>query len=102
MVVNGVKSDWAPVFVRCPQGRRSWTIVILVVVHKYITKGIETELRLFADDYVCLSVYYREIKTNEDTVKLQENIDRVGCWAWSWACQMQYNADYMVPYHIGF
>ena len=34
-----------------------------------------SEIRLF--DCVC----YREIKGTEDTVKLQEDIDRLGCWA---------------------
>ena len=37
-----------------------------------ITSVIESEIRLFADDCVC----YREIKNEEDTVKLQRDIDR--------------------------
>ena len=50
-----------------------------------ITKNIDSELRLFADDCVC----YREIKDTEDTVKLQEDIDRFGCWARSWGMRFQ-------------
>ena len=42
-----------------------------------ITSDIESEIRLFADDCVC----YREIKDEEDTVKFQKDIDRLGCWA---------------------
>ena len=38
--------------------------------------GIESEIRLFADDFVC----YREIKDIEDTLKLQKDIDRLGIW----------------------
>ena len=38
---------------------------------------IESEIRLFADDYVC----YRKIKDMEDTLKLQKDIDRLGIWA---------------------
>ena len=38
---------------------------------------IESEIRLFADDCAC----FREIKGAEDTVKLQENMDRFGCCA---------------------
>ena len=34
------------------------------------------KIRLFADDCVC----YREIKEKEDTVKLQNGIDRLGAW----------------------
>ena len=50
-----------------------------------ISKGIDSELRLFADDCVC----YRKIKTSEDTVKLLEDIDRLGCWARSWGMRFQ-------------
>ena len=41
------------------------------------TEDIDSELRLFADDCVC----YHEIKYFEDTVKLQEDIGSLGCWA---------------------
>ena len=48
----------------------------------------------FADDCVC----YREIKDIEDMMKLQKDIERLGCWAASWGMRfqpvMQYNADY--------
>ena len=46
---------------------------------------IESEIRLFADDCVC----YREIKNVDDTVKLQKDIDRLGCWARKWS--MRFN-----------
>ena len=39
-----------------------------------ISSDIESEIRLFADDCVC----YREIKDEEDTIKLQRDIDRLG------------------------
>ena len=39
-----------------------------------ITADIESEIRLFADE----SVFYREIKEIEDTLKLQRDIDRLG------------------------
>ena len=34
---------------------------------------IESEIRLFADDCVC----YREIRKEDDTLKLQRDIDRL-------------------------
>ena len=40
-----------------------------------ITTDTDSEIRLFVDDCVC----YREIKGTEDTVKLQKDIDRLGC-----------------------
>ena len=50
-----------------------------------ITSDIESEIRLFADDCVC----YREVKNVEDTVKLQKDIDRLGCWARKWGMRFQ-------------
>ena len=50
-----------------------------------ITTDIDSEIRLFADDCVC----YREIKGTEDTVKLQEDIDRLGCWVRKWGMRFQ-------------
>ena len=39
----------------------------------------------FADDCVC----YREIKDTEDTLKLQKDIDQLGCWARKWGMRFQ-------------
>ena len=45
-----------------------------------ISLDIESEIRLFADD----CVYYRENEDEEDTMKYQRDIDRLGCWARKW------------------
>ena len=50
-----------------------------------ISSDIESEIRLFADDCVC----YREIKDEEDTMKLQRDIDRLGSWARKWGMRFQ-------------
>ena len=42
-------------------------------------------MRLFADDCVC----YRESKDTEDTLKLQKDIDQLGCWAREWGMRFQ-------------
>ena len=42
--------------------------------------GIESEIRLFADDCVC----YRQIDSIEDTSKLQKDIDQLVKWARQW------------------
>ena len=76
VVVNGVKSDWAPVLSVVPQG----TVLAPLLFSLYlndISLDIESEIRLFADGCVC----YREIKNEEDTIKLQRDIDRLGSWA---------------------
>ena len=46
---------------------------------------IESEIRLFADDCVC----YHEIKNEDDTLKLQRDIDRLGSWARKWGMRFQ-------------
>ena len=61
----------------------------------HITTDTGSEIRLFAEDFVC----YHEIKGTEDNVKFQVDIDRLGSWAWKWdmrypTSQMQYHADY--------
>ena len=83
-VVNGVKSDWVPVLSGVPQG----TVLGPLLFSLYITdiiENIDSELRRFADDYVC----YRVIRDIEDAVKLQEDIDHLGCWARSWGMRFQ-------------
>ena len=83
-MVNEVVSDWTPDLSGVPRAP--------FLDHYYshftfnnIKKGIDSELRLFADDCVC----YHEIQNSEDTVKLQEDIDRLGCWARSWGMRFQ-------------
>ena len=73
VVVNGIKSDLAPVLSGVPQGTVLGPLFSLYI--NDITRDIDSEIRRFADDCVC----YREIKGTEDTVKLQEDIDRLGC-----------------------
>ena len=47
--------------------------------------GIESEIRLFADDCVC----YRQSDSTEDTSKLQKDIDQLGKWARKWGMRFQ-------------
>ena len=50
-----------------------------------ISTDIDSEIRLFADD----CVWYQEIKDTEDTLKLQKDIDQLGCWARKWGMRFQ-------------
>ena len=84
VVINGVKSDWAPVLSSVPQGTVLGPLLFSLYIND-IPSDIESEIRLFADDYVC----YREIKDEEDTMKLQSNIDRLGSWARKWGMRFQ-------------
>ena len=83
-VVNGVKSDWAPVVSGVPQVTVIGPLLFSLHIND-IMSNIESEIRLFADDCVC----YREIKDIEDTLKLQKDIDRIGIWARKWGMRFQ-------------
>ena len=87
------KSKWAPVLSVIPQGTVLGPLLISLPLNG-ISTGIDSEIRLFADDRVC----YREIKDTEDTLKLWKDIDQLGCWKRKWGyeistCQMQYDAN---------
>ena len=84
VVVNGVKSDWAPVLSGVPQGTVLGPLLLSLYIND-ISSDIESEIRLFADDCVC----YREIKDEVDTMKLQRDIDRLGSWARKWGMRFQ-------------
>ena len=84
VVVNGVKSDWAPVLSGVPQGTVLGPLLFSLYIND-ISSDIESEIRLFSDDCVC----YREIKGEKDTMKLQRDIDRLGSWARKWGMRFQ-------------
>ena len=84
VVVNGVKSDWAPVVSGVPQGTVLGPLLFFLYIND-IMSDIESEIRLFADDCVC----YHEIKDIRDTLKLQKDIDRLGIWARKWGMRFQ-------------
>ena len=73
VVVNGIKSDWAPVVSGVPRGTFLGPLLFSLHIN-IIMSDIVSEIRLFADDCVC----YREIKDIEDILKLQKDIDRLG------------------------
>ena len=50
-----------------------------------ISSDVESEIRLFVDGCVC----YCEIKDEEDAMKLQRDIDRLGSWARKWGMRFQ-------------
>ena len=84
VVVNGVKSDWAPILSGVPQGTVLGPLLFSLYIHDF-SSDIESEIRLFADDCVC----YREIKAEADKMKRQRDIDRLGSWERKWGMRFQ-------------
>ena len=72
VVVSGVKSDWAPVLSGVSQGTFLGPLLLSLYINDILSDN-ESEIRPFADDCVC----YCEIKDEEDTIKLQRDIDRL-------------------------
>ena len=84
VVVNRVKSDWAPVLSGVPRGSVLGPLLFSLYLND-ISSDIDSEMRPLADDCVC----YRENKDEEDTMKLQRDIDRFGSWARKWGMRFQ-------------
>ena len=84
VVVNGFKSDWDHVVSDVPQSIVLGPLLFSVHIN-VISSDIESEIRLFADNFVC----YHEIKDEEDIFKLQKNIDRLVSWARKWGIRLQ-------------
>ena len=84
VVVNGVKSDWSSVLSGVPQGTVLGPWLFSLYIND-LSSDSESEIRLFADDCVC----YCEIKDEEDRMKLQRDIDRLGSWARKWGMRFQ-------------
>ena len=72
-------SEWASVLSGVPQGTVLGPSLFSLYIN-VISKDIDSERRLFADDCVC----YGEIRNTDDSLKLQKDIERLGCWARKW------------------
>ena len=74
----------SPVVSGVPQGTVLGPLLFSLYIND-ISVDIKSEIRLFADNCVC----YREIKNEEDTLKLLRDIDRLGSWARKWGMRFQ-------------
>ena len=77
MVLEGATSETAYVTSGVPQGSVLGPLLFLIFIHdlpEYISSS--TKVRLFADE--CM--LYREIKSNADSIQLQEDLNLLVKW----------------------
>jgi hypothetical protein len=84
VVVNGTSSRWLPVLSGTPQGTVLGPHLFLLHIND-IHEGLSSTTRLFADD--CL--LYKDIKTREDEISLQEDLAKMVKWSDTWG--MKFN-----------
>ena len=84
VVVDGVASQPRDVLSGIPQGTCLGPILFLYYIND-ITSGIESQMRLFADD----ALIYRPINTAEDHHILQRDLHKLEEWAKMW--DMRFN-----------
>ena len=72
MELNQIGPLFCRVSPRAPVLDLCYSRCTLMILQKVLTRNKD----FFSDDCVC----YREIKDTEDTVILQGDIDRLGCW----------------------
>ena len=85
VVIEGTSSGTAKVLSGVPQGTCLGPILFLCYIND-IADGIQSQLRLFADD----ALLYRPIKSLDDHLILQKDLKHLEAWADKW--DMKFNA----------
>ena len=86
VVLEGAHSSPTKVTSGVPQGTVLGPLLLLVYIND-MPEGINSTVRLFADD----SLVYTIIRSKEDQTILQEDLRKLQEWERKW--QMQFNAD---------
>ena len=84
VAVDGEASSFVKVTSGVPQGTVLGPLLFLLFIND-IHENLDSTLRLFADD----ALLYRSINTMNDSVILQNDIDKLVSWSKAW--QMQFN-----------
>ena len=84
VLVEGQASESSPVTSGVPQGTVLGPLLFLLYIYDMPMK-VSSTARLFADD----SLLYRKIRSSQDSISLQEDLDRLQQWEKEW--QMSFN-----------
>ena len=87
-------SDWVHVTSGVPQGSVLGPILFLIYIND-LDSNLISKIGKFADD----TKMCKGIRSAEDVVKLQEDIDKLSKWSLDW--QMQFNTDKCSVIHVG-
>ena len=87
IVLNGKNSSWLTVRSGVPQGSVLGPLLFLVYIND-IVKGLQNDIKLFADDTSIFSVVKEK---DEAAASLNQDLEKLNLWAWQW--KMQFNCD---------
>ena len=97
VVLNGQASEWMPVSSGVPQGSVLGPTCFVVFINDIdeVVDLVSGFISKFADD----TKYGRVIRSEEDRVEMQRDIDRLLAWADKW--QMEFNSKKCKVMHLG-
>ena len=87
VVLNGQSSEWANVSAGVPQGSILGPLFFLIYIND-LSEGLQTNVKLFADDTSLFSVVHNKIDSAND---LNSDLKKISKWAWKW--KMSFNPD---------
>uniref|UniRef100_A0A6G5ABN5 Putative tick transposon n=1 Tax=Rhipicephalus microplus TaxID=6941 RepID=A0A6G5ABN5_RHIMP len=85
VIVNGASSCASQVTSGVPQGSVLGPLLFLIYVD--ITEGVESHIRLFADD----CVLYREITDSREKAFIQRDLTKISDWCTRWHMHLNLN-----------
>ena len=95
VVLEGASSDSEPVVSGVPQGTVLGPVLFLLYINDLPDVVVHRTARLFADD----CIVYRPIRNNDDTILLQNDLNKIAEWEFMW--QMQFNIDKCFILRVG-
>ena len=94
VVLEGASSDSEPVVSGVPQGTVLGPVLFLYI-NDLPDVAVHSTARLFTDD----CIVYRPIRNNDDTILLQNDLNKIAEWEFIW--QMQFNIDKCFILRVG-
>ena len=89
VVLEGAASDSEPIVSSVPQGTLMEPFLFLLYINDLPDVAVHSTARPFADD--CKTIIYRPIRNNNDTIILQNDLNKIAELEFMW--QMQFNID---------